>query len=116
MERSSSALRASTSGEDFAAESGGAAKRGVLGARREMAQSAALLRNQRFRQTGLDRFKRASLKIRRKVQRFSVRHRRWETKRRITARSGKRYYPSLDDAPLWRVATERPGQTPPRAL
>src|SRR5262245_49792730 len=107
MERSSSALRASTSGEDFAAESGGAAKRSVPGARKETAQSAALLRNQRFRQTELDRFKRASLRIRHKVQRFSVRHRRWETKRRITARSGKRYCHSLDDASLSRVAKEK---------
>src|SRR5215475_9337509 len=117
MERSSSALRAVTSA-DFGEESGGAAKSGVPGARREMAQSVAQGMNQRFRQAGIDRFKSASLGIRRKVQRFSVRHRPWETKRRITARSGKRYYQLLDGARARRVAKKRkPGRkVPPGSL
>src|SRR5262250_1870573 len=111
MERSSSAFKASTSGEDFTAESGGAAKRSEPGARKNRAQSVAQGRNRRFRKTGVLWFKRASLRIRQKVQRFSVRHRPWETKRRVTARSGKDTTEDLDGFKRRRVAKgERPGR------
>src|SRR6516225_7086356 len=80
MERSSSAFKASNSGDGLAVVSGGMA--GSCGAdiRNKKALSAAQSKKRRVAHTGMKWFKSASLTIRRDIQSFSVRHRRWRDK------------------------------------
>src|SRR5882757_2843907 len=80
MERSSSAFNAAIRGEGFAMESGGMASSRGTGPKTESAPSPAQRQKRRAEETGIDRFKSASLTIRRNTQRFSVRHRRWGDK------------------------------------
>src|SRR5258705_47660 len=81
MERSNSAFSAAMRGEGFGAASGGIAKRRGIGAKIKMAPNAAHKQKRRAEKTGIERFKSASLTIRRNTQRFSVRHRPWGGKR-----------------------------------
>src|SRR6267378_6507153 len=80
MERSNSAFSAAMRGESFGAASGGIAKRRGIGAKIKMAPNAAHKQKRRAEKAGIERFKSASLTIRRNTQRFSVRHRPWRDK------------------------------------
>src|ERR1700675_1779472 len=100
------------SGEGFGAESGGMAKRRGHGAKTKMAPSAAHRQKRRAEKTGIERFKSASLTIRRNTQRFSVRHRRWRDKAWCGRREAAKPLPEIRwPKRVGRCYTKKPRQS-----